>query len=410
MAVTNKKKEEICNKYKVYLKLIYEIGNKVMLSKQLFQYAVAFGIVKYRIDYWKQIEELKNYDILRAEPFVVFDKKTQHEVLTLKKYPIRYLEGKEKSYDVAAVPKSNSNERILLSIFKNTYVLDKIIPVLEKHGQEITYTSIISYLNSSHSSLLLNKNEGLEYLNYFAEIMPQEALNKFNIEAEKDDMEALIDKRKKGLKMGSIATEGKGKGKLLSSSADPLGSIKNKSKELIEIEDKQLIKSPKIRKLETYNFDTMLNAYTYVAQIRNVDNVISITALMFDIADSRNVYKIALNIASIYKMFDRYLKRKFKLVVGVICYDDVAQTAVEEDSSKRTQNRISKELNELNKLQNYLKLNYIQYTDLDNIEIKFSNYNLSNKYFDGIKYANILKSNGRPKGSKNKEKLVKPVE
>jgi hypothetical protein len=403
MAVTNRKKEEICNKYKVYLMLIYHLGNKVMLSKQLFEYAVALGIVKHKIDYWKQLDELKSYDILRVEPFVVLGRKTQNEVLTLKKYPIRFIECKEKSYDVAAVPKSNSNERILLSIFKNTYVLTKVIPALEKRGEEITYTSIITYLNSSHSSLLLNKNEGLEYLNHFSGAISQGAINTFNVEAEKEDMEALINKRKKGLKIGSVASDGKGKGKLSSSVEDPLSVLKNKSKELIEIEDNQLIKSPKIRKLETYNFDTMLNAYTYVAQMKSVGDVVSITSLLFDIADTRDVYKIALNIASIYRMYDRYLKCKFKLTVGVICYDDVAQTAVEEDSSKRTQNRISKELNELNKIQNYLKLNGIQYLDLNNIEIKFANYDLTNKYFEGIKYANILKSEGRPKGSKKAE-------
>lgn len=402
MAVTNKRKEETCEKYKIYLKIIYYFSNKVILAKQLYEYAVALNIVQYKIDFWKQISELKRYEILKSEPFVAFDKVTQNEVLILKKYAIRFIEEKEKSSDVAAVPKRNSNERILLSIFKNKYILNKIIPITRRRG-ELTYDNIVRCIKSKHSSILYNKNMGLEYLIDFEKVFVAKYISQTYIENAKDDFLTSRRNQKKGLEAGRKSSEGKGSGgKILSGCADPVRHFTNKEvkKEYISAEEARAINkeidsslSPKFRMLETYNFDRMFSNNMHVVDIKNKDNKVLISMLIFDIANSRNIHKIALNISATYNMFKRYLKCEFNLRIGVITYDQDSQIAIENDAKVRTINYNSREKNELNKLENYLKLNGLDDVDRENIEIVFSNYNLTNEYFDGIKYANILKNN-----------------
>lgn len=410
MAVTNKRKEQTCEKYKIYLKIIYYFSNKVILAKQLYEYAVALNIVNHKIEFWKQIDELKKYDILKSEIFVVSDRVTQHEVLILKKYAIRYLEGKEKSSQVAAVARSNSNERILLSLFKNKFILDKIITIIKKRGQVVTFDSINTVINKKVSSLLFNKNQGLKYYERFETMIPDKFKNAEFIQQDKLILSIAKRKRENGLSCGGKATDGKGtKGKVVSGYDNHIKAYIDKSpktkKEYYNNDeafeeittDTRKALTPKQKMLEEYNFDRMISNDVHVAQIvkKANTNIIKISLLIFDTSNSRNVHKIALNISSAYLMFNKYFNLKkceVEFEVGVITYDQDCQRLIENDSNRRTLDYKTREKNELNKLQNYLKLNGLDNDMRNKINIKFSNYNLTDEYLEGIKYNNLQKN------------------
>ena len=97
-----------------------------MLLKQLHEYSRVLGLSKSYSQFLGQIQELIEGDVLRKEAFVAYGRNTQLHMLTIRKYGIRFIEGKKDSQSVGAVPKANTNERILISIFKNSYILDKI--------------------------------------------------------------------------------------------------------------------------------------------------------------------------------------------------------------------------------------------------------------------------------------------
>ncbi len=219
MGVANANKQLICEQYKTYLDIIYHLGNKVMLTKQLWQYAHELGLANNLAEFYSQITKLEHSEIIRKEPFSAYGKKTQLQMLTLRKYGIRFVEGKENSYCVASVPKAASNERILVSIFKNCYIQSKILPRIHNESKKVTFDKIIDMLRRDCSTILLNKNEGVSYLSQLISnnrLQPYLLIPEINHVLAK--MRIVEQKRLEGLKKGSCATVGKGKGKLFSSS------------------------------------------------------------------------------------------------------------------------------------------------------------------------------------------------
>lgn len=418
MGITNAKKTEICNKYKQYLEIIDVIGNKVMLQKQLVEFVLELGIEKHSIDVTKALLELEHYQIIKKEQFL----NTTHKVIVFKKYAIRYLSGATRSKDVGAVPKSNSPERVLLSVFKSHYILTRVIVALKQKGMAVTFSNIKSRINENNSSILYSKNAGSKYFEHIKEnglksILTTESEEALNL------MKAQSEVRKKSLVKGSTATDGKGKGNLTSGLEDPLREA------LENYKAENLIKAikPKEKKLSNFNLDGMFNAYTYVGQIKKAKesivaskvgneegaepittlyDVITITILDFDLFNVQDFYKIVRNISAIHAMFLRYFNNAIivKLKYGVIAYDSVAEQNLREESVRKGINPKTKEPYKHQRFYELLKLNNVDEEHWKDIELKITNYNITDNYMDGAKYANILKSGGRPEGSKNKKK------
>jgi hypothetical protein len=390
MAVTNKRKQEVCELYSTYLQLIYHLGNKVMLMKQLFEYAKIMGLARHYPHFHSQIKELVEADILRQEPFVAFNKVTQLHMLTLKKYAIRFIEGKEKSHEVSAVAKANNNERILLSIFKNTYILDKIIPRLIKQGVEVSFSNIVAILNQDNSNILYNKNKALDYLN---ELLDSPLKQYFNMDEMNYVIHGLVqlkNKKMEALKRGAETREGKGKGKISSQSKNAILGVYERYTAIQEMENSQLIQSVKDRKIANYNIDSMFNAYCYIVQIKPINNTLMITVLLFDLNNKQDIYKFATHIACIYHMFNRYLNTNFKLKVGIIALDEEAQKNIEADAKRGVKDIWTKEIKG-ERLPNILRSWGVDEVMQQNIDIRFTNYNITNRYLEGVKYANLLR-------------------
>lgn len=396
MSVTNKRKERVCKQYSLYLNIIYQFGNKVMLLKQLYEYAQALGLVNSQPQFYLQIKELIEADILRKEPFVAFGKNTQLHMLIMRKYGIRFIEGKKDSQSVGAVPKANTNERVLISLFKNSYILDKIIPRLKKHYDEISYDRITQMLEQDRSTILYNKNQGLEYLYSWRDSFLNQYCDVNLVEFEISNLEELQKRRKRGLKMGSESSQGKGKGKVSSCAENVLEEVQNRYKRHLEDKRDTFKEDRKYNKLINYNIDSMLNSYSYISQLKEIKGTLTVTVLIFDINNRQDIYKVGMHIASIYHMFFRYLKNegklevpKFKLKVGIVCLDEEAEKNMIVGSRKMVKDYITKE-----EKGEQLKITLRNWNISDDIqekyiEVLFTNYNITNRYLDGVKYSNL---------------------
>ncbi|WP_201317672.1 hypothetical protein [Paenibacillus sp. EPM92] len=391
MGVSTVIKQQICEQHQDYLKIVYHLGNKVMLLKQLWNYAKDLGLARNLNEFYIQIAKLEHYEIICKEPFTAYNKKTQLQMLVLRKHAIRFIECKQSSYNVASVPVSHSNERILVSIFKNCYIQSKILPRIQNENKTITFNSIVDMLDRDCSTILLNKNEGLGYLCQLASYQRfQKELSIAGIEYEIEKMRALHQKRLEGLKKGS-ASKRKGKGKLNSSSDTPLNEvIRDYDRRIDDVEVKFV--SPKNYRMSCFSIDTMLNCNYYIAQIKSIKNKWHVTVLMFDIYNKQNAYKIAADIACLHHMLSRFLniKSDFKLKIGVVCLDEAATKRVKADSETLVRDFVSKEVKGMRFVAT-LRDWGIDDEMQKQIDVQFVDYDITNQFMDGIKHMNLMR-------------------
>jgi len=384
MTVSTANKQAICEKYRIYLEIIYTFGNKVMLMKQLYRYAELLGIARSFSAFYSGIIELVNADILKKEAFVAFRKNTQLQMLVMRKFGIRFLERKNDSYSVASLPKAMGNERILVSIFKNQYILTKIIPLIQRTSKEVTHETINQKLERHHSTILYNKNQGLSFLLKVREDATlQDHLDMVSIDQNIEKMEAIKQKMEKGMRRGSEASDGKGKGRIQSSSASPIKDIQN-------VAEKKFGDPSKKEKISNYTIDTMLAFNAYIAQIRFDEDQIKIAVLIFDIYNRSNVFKIGTHIACMFHMFRNYFKCKLELKVGIISIDKFASKHLETQVKSAAIDFVSKE-RKGTRLSYLLGKWHVDQLMQDQIKVQFVDYNITDQYLDGIKHANLLR-------------------
>ncbi|MGP3783652.1 hypothetical protein [Paenibacillus sp. 1A_MP2] len=383
MTISNANKQTVCEKYRVYLEIIYRFGNKVMLMKQLFHYAQTIRMARSFSAFYGSITELINNDVLRKESFTAFGKKTQLQMLVMKKYAIRFLEEKPDSYSVASVKKALGNERILISIFKNQYILNKVIPRIQKECTRVTLGTIIDLLERDNSTILYNKNQGLSFLEKMKnEATLQKYLDMLSVEQDINKMQKIKQRMGQGLRKGSKASDGKGRGRLYLpevSSMDRIDNIAKRSQDLSKEE-----------KVHHYTLDTMLSFNAYIAQIKVSEGQVKITALIFDIFNRSNVYKVATHIACMYHMFTRFFECQIELKVGVVSIDEFASNHLKSQAESVTIDFVSKERRD-SRLTHILEKWHIDRFNQEKIEVQFVDYDITNQFLDGIKHANLLR-------------------
>lgn len=383
MAISNANKQAVCEKYRTYLEIIYTFGNKVILMKQLYQYAELLGIARCFSKFYSSIMELVNAEILRKESFNAYGKKTQLQMLVMRKYGIRFLEGKPDSYSVASVKKALGNERIMVSIFKNQYILNKVIPRLQKESKAIKPETIMELLERDHSSVLYNKNQGLSFLLKMRnEATLQKYLDETSLEQDIEKMQGIKQRVEEGLKKGSKTSNGKGRGRLHLSEESSIDRVENTSERNRELSKEE--------KIYNYTLETMLAFNAYIAQIRVDKGHIKITALIFDIHNRSNVYKIATHIACMYHMFTRYFKDKIDLKVGIVSIDDFASSHLKMQSESTAIDFISKE-KKGTRQSSLMKSWKIDEAMQDQIKVHYVDYGITNQFLDGIKHMNLIR-------------------
>ncbi|NOU53717.1 hypothetical protein HN020_02725 [Brevibacillus borstelensis] len=386
MGISNANKQAICEKYRTYLEIIYTFGNKVMMMKQLHQYAELLGIARSFSAFYSSIIELVDAEILKKESFTAFGKKTQLHMLVMRKFGIRYIEKKHDSYSVASVPKAQGNERILISIFKNQYILNKIVPIIQRTSKEVTLVAINQKLERHHSTILYNKNQGLSFLLKMRdEAMLQDHLDMVSINQDIERMKVIKQKMEEGLRRGAEVSNGKGKGKsrVQPSSASEIDDVES-------IAEKNVGDLSKKERITNYTINTMLAFNAYIAQIRFDEGQIKIAVLIFDIHNRSNIYKIGTHIACMFHMFRHYFKSKLELTVGIVSIDKFASNHLKMQAESVVIDFVSKE-KKGTRQSSLLKNWKIDETMQGQIKVHFVDYNITNEYLDGIKHANLVR-------------------
>ena len=338
MRVSNMNKYSLCERNRTYLEIIYTFGNKVMLLKQLYQYTELLGLAKNYSSFYSSIKELVNAEVLRKEPFVAYGKKTQLQMLTLQKFAIRFLECKENSYSVASVPKTGGNERILVSLFKNCYIIKKVIPRIQREFGEVTFNRILEILDRDYSTVLLNKNQGISFLSEL--INHDKFQHLLDFEEVKHALRIMKDVKQKqmeGLKKGSVRSEGKGVGKINATSFFPLADL------AVSYHAKVKKDLTKEEKLDNYNIDNMLSFNAYIAQVKLIKDKINVTVLILDIHNRDNIYRMGTHIACMYNMFNRYFNSEFLLKIGIVSIDEFASKNLKAQAETTVRDFVTKE-------------------------------------------------------------------
>lgn len=393
MSISNANKQQICEQYHNYLKIIYYFGNKVMLLKQLWGYANEMGLARNLNEFYAQIAKLEKYEIFQKKPFTAYDKKTQVQVLVLRKYGIRFIEGKQDSYNVASLPVALSNERILVSMYKNCYIQLRLFPRIRKAGGAITFENINKILEHDCSTLLFNKNKGIDYL---VQLINDERFrgefDEDQLTGEINDMEAVKEKRLLGLRKGSFSRTNESKEIQHSSVLEETSLQKH------EDGAEAPYVSPKMHRIQCFSVDTMLNCNYHITRIRRIKDRMHVTVLLFDINNKQDAHKIAVDIACLYHMVNRYLrcdrplinKNNFKLNVGVVCLDESAAMRVKSDSEALVRNFNTKEV--LGTRHSVTLENWnVGDGEQKQIEVHYVDYNITNDFLDGIKHANLIR-------------------
>lgn len=395
MGVTNRIKEEVCQRYSSYLRLIYCFGNKVMLRKQLFEYAKFFGLANDYHDFHLQIKELVYADILRQEFFVALGRSTQLHVLVLRKYAIRFIEAKQKSYEVSAVPKSNSNERILLSLFKNAFILQIIIPRFITTGRDLTFDNLFDYICSLGSNILYKKNESIYYLDNLLKKPDLSPFVKVNeLKHIIWNLEERREKQLRGLWKGAKMGRGKGKGKDLIVNEEEIRQNLlryqyHRNRGSIDVMD---IVSKKDKKIINYSIDNMFGVHAYIVRLfrDGTQNRIRISVCFFDLNNSQDIHKFTSNIACMYQMFVRYFNIPVFLHVGIFALDEEAKNNIVTKMEEKVKDFFTKE-EKKTKMDATLENWGINAFMRTHLKISVSHLDLTNRYFDGVKYNNLLK-------------------
>jgi hypothetical protein len=395
---TNEEKIAICEKYDDYLRVMHLFGNNIMLLKQLNQFGEVLKLYSSSAMFQRQMKELVEHEIIKYEPFFVNGRVTQHKIVILKKFAIRYLKGATDpggSQKVAPVPRLKSNDRILLTTFKGSFILQKVIPYLKKNHETVSLDLILKYLSDRHMSLLTDKNKGIEYAkHYFNEF--GSFLDESNMTDQINRLQELFDRQNQGLDYGSKAGQGKGKPSVKDSGISEekriekaIGQVKAKS-ELFSVKDKMLTE---------FTFENMIRSNIHIVNVHVLKKdlvEIRVQAVLFDYLNKQNIYTFGKQIACLFKLLNDGVDNnhcRIHLTVGIMGYDQLAVENMKEDAKEVVYSPfIGRQDKRLALTLRNWQVDENQQTN--QLIIKFDHYDITNQYFEGKKFANLLQ--GKP--------------
>jgi hypothetical protein len=411
LSTATKDKNITCEKYEDYLKIIHLFGNNVMLLKQLRELGRELALFSSPSMFQRQMEELLENDIIKYEPFLLSDRVTQHKVIILKKYALRFLKGATESggsQKVAPVPSLKTNERILLSIFKNSFILQRVIPFLRKTGNVITLKSILEAMKNNFMSILIEKNKGLDYAKHYSNMF-HDFLDVEVITEQICRLEESTQKRNKGLEYGSKSFNGKGRASISESgmnveTAIRKGNGQNKSQSTLFANKNKL--------LDQFTFENMIRSNIHIVSVKRIYNYVEngsngqitrspsklqVNALLFDHLNRQDLYSFAKQIACFYKMLNDMMGKdpnnienyyEMYLTVAIVGYDRVAV----ENMRKKAEEVVYSPFKGITEKRLALTLANWQVDremQENRLKILFNDYDITNRYLDGKKLLNL---------------------
>ncbi|RGX13696.1 hypothetical protein [Paraclostridium sordellii] len=354
--VKNEEKIELCRKYRVYLEMIFILGNNVMLQKQFYDISKKLNISISDYQTRKALDELEKAQIIKKQNFLY----SKNKVIVLKKFAIRFLLNKESSNQVASTPKRIDN-RVITSVFKVDRII-KIIDAYEIYG----WDNFLDKMYDVNSSLIYNKSKGI----FYHEML----INKYNLNLY--EQEAYLKGVDNYNKMLNNLEYGRNNNVMDTSYIDGNGCI--------------LISNNinKARRLENATIDTLLNSNIHIQSITDLIDTKIIEVVIMDVNNSQNINKIIDNIIiscivlrGIFK--ESNIEFRFKIVV----WDAIAKENVKCILNKKNTNE------EYNYIRN--KLNLYRFDgrnilldlrlDINDIKISLCDIDIYKKYLGNLK-------------------------
>lgn len=359
--VKTKDKTEICRKYRIYLEVIFIIGNCVMLQKQFYEICRKLNISVSDYQTRKSLDELEKAQIIKKQKFLY----SKNNLIVLRKFGIRFLLNKDYSNQVSSLPK-NIDRRAIHSVFKSDIIIN-IIDKLDLYN----WDNFLDKMCDLNSSLLYSKYRGI----YYHEMLIQ----KYNLNIQKQELYL------RGCKNHDRMLSNLKKRK---HSED--NDINNSDSFYINCNNLEIKNNSNIN-LERLTMDTLINSNVHIQTIIDLIDIKIVEVLIMDINNTQNINKIIQNIISscivmcnIFK--DSNIEFRFKLVT----WDEVAKNNIK---NKLVRREPYKEMNYIrNKLNSYKieSRNILFDLGLDINDIKISIYHLDfyNKYLEGKKSYN----------------------
>ena len=340
--VTNEKKQNVCNKYREYLRIIDLLGNKMMLQKQFIEIAIALGVSKDKFKVIQGIQDLERAEIIKKIKF----SGTNNKFILFKKYAIRYLAGVDKSCDVAGISVVNSNKRYIESIMKMQFILTTVIPSAKKSNIELSLDNLITFIDKINCNILYKSNSMYKF---YDKLMNSKILN-FDKEEMKYDYQILKsehDTRINNLK-GNLNT------------------------------DEKKYRKNKVDYLFNSNIATLSRKNIYLANItysKKIDAT-RIIAYYFNMSMDKNSYFIALNYSILYNTMKRLFGSNIIMEFRVVCVNKLIQNRILEDLNKRGINPRTKEKRTNIYLIEMLRANGLSEIDFEKMNMKVLTYNI----------------------------------
>lgn len=340
--ITNERKQTACKKYDIYLRIINDLGNKIMLQKQLIKIVIELGIAKNEFEAMRAIIELEQAEIINKIKF----SNTNNKFILFKKYAIRYLAGVSDGNAVAGLPSVNSNKRYIECIMHVEFILRVLIPSVKKAKKEITYDILLNTIDEFKSNILYKPNDMEQYY--------KSLLNSTSLKVDKDELENDISilLKEKEVRIGNL------KG---IKSSNNIKKRKNKEEQLY-----------------TSNLATLARKNIFIANINYVHKLekTKIIAYYFNTAVDKNTTTVALNYSITYNVLKRLFGDNIILEFKVVVNDEMVGGRLTKDLNKRYINPRTKERTGDSYLSVLLKANGLNEVDFFNMKITIIDYNI----------------------------------
>lgn len=340
--ITNERKQMICEKYDIYLKIINEIGNKMMLQRQLVQIVVELGVAKNKFEAMRAILALEEAEIIKKIKF----SSTNNKFILFKKYAIRYLAGASKGSEVASIPSVNSNKRYIECIMRVEVILRVLIPSIKRRNVKVDYNNLLKYIEEFNCNILYKPNDMEQYY--------RSILNRNNLKFDKEEIENDI----------SI---------LMQEKEVRIGNLKG-----VKSQNLNKNRKNKEEQLYTSNLATLARKNIFIANMNYVHKIekTKIVAYYFNTAVDKNTTTVALNYSITYNTLKRLFGDNIILEFKIVVIDEIVGDSLTKDLNKRYINPRTKERTGDNYLSALLKANGLNEVDFPNIKITIIDYNI----------------------------------
>lgn len=352
--ITNERKEIICYKHNDYLKIIYTLGNKMMLQKHLILLSLELNVAKNKTEVLNAIKELEENEIIKRINFAG----TSNKFIIFKKYAIRYINGAKKSSDVAAMKTFNTNTPYSVNIFRVHIIINLYMQSLNQQSRSSTLEDLLLLIEQTNSSILLNKNDGLDYyLNNLSKFKQFLNLEEFNYDVVRLTKETELRKLI-----------------LNPSNRDFLTDYMNNSQD-------------EFKNALTDSIATLLRKGVHIKQMYFSD-CLHVYLMFFDVTNSQKTDKQIENVSTAYKVFKRLFDCPIKITYTIYAWDNIAKENFKKELT-------TKKLNPFTKVAIDTKLNLLfkkyglSEINLRDIKVSIQTLEFELNYLDGKKILNL---------------------